>query len=185
MKNTYFTSYFPLIAILLYSMSFGIFTEMKLVKKLKDLGIYPGMLEFFSESGIKLALFFLMSLVFFMLLAALKVIAETMIELSFLFFSKDEIGENLKSIRTGSAFYLISGMLSLLTVHDMKGIIGMFLITTFIYFIFFVYKVSASLTGPGLIGLVFFHVMFWSTFTLGVIYLCVKLYNSMIESLPV
>jgi hypothetical protein len=185
MKNTYFTSYFPLISILLYSMSLGIYTEIKFVKKLKDLGIYSGMLEFFSESGIKLALFFLLSLAFFMLFAALKLIADTMIELSFLFFSKDKIGENLQTIRTGSAFYLVSGMLSLLTVNDLKGILGLFLITTFIYFIFFVYKVSGSLTGPGLIGLVFFHVLFWSTFTFGVVYLCVKLYNSMIASLPV
>lgn len=185
MKNTYITSHFPLISIILYSTSLSIYTEMELIKQLKNLGIYEGMLEFFSENGIKLSLFVLLALLFFMVFSALKLIADTVIGLSLLFFSKDAEGRFLNKFRTGSSFYLISGALSLLSVQHILGIAGLFAGTTLIYFIYFVYKVSASLSLAGLIGMVFYHVIFWFTFFLGIVYLGVKLYNSFLASLPI
>lgn len=74
MKNTYFTSYFPLISILLFSTSFSISTVMMVLKVLKRLDIYGGMLEFFSENGIKLALFIVFALIYFMIFSALSLL---------------------------------------------------------------------------------------------------------------
>lgn len=56
MKNAYLFSYLPIISILLFSLSFAIYGEMQMLKLFGNSGIYQGMLEFFSEAGIKLAL---------------------------------------------------------------------------------------------------------------------------------
>ncbi|MGM0875529.1 MAG: DUF5366 family protein [Bacillota bacterium] len=185
MKNTYFTSYFPLITILLFSTSLSIATVMIVIDYLQVFGIYDGMLEFFSNNGIKLALFILFALIYFMIFSALKLIANTVTELSLLFFSKDVAGENLTKIRGGSVFYLIGGALSLIVIQYPMAIVGMFLVATICYFVYVVYKISSSLTSSSLIGLVLFHVLFWFTFVLGNLYLCFRLYNSVMASLPV
>lgn len=96
MKNTYLFSYLPIGAILLFSLSFAIYGELQMLKLFGNLGIYQGMLEFFSEAGIKLALLIVLLLLFFMVFAALK--------LSLLFFSKDSEGKAMNSVRRGLSF---------------------------------------------------------------------------------
>ncbi|WP_096201627.1 DUF5366 family protein [Bacillus sp. FJAT-45350] len=184
MKNAYLTSHFPLFSIVLFSISFALFTEGYIVGILIELGIYDGMMEFFSEGGIKLTFLFLLWLFFFMLFSALKLIADTTIEISLLFFSKDEEGNDLHKIRSGSWIYLISSALSLALVQNITLLVALFAICTFTYFIYFVYRVSDSLTFVGTVGMIFFHILFWFTFTLTVVYALLKLYNSFIASLP-
>lgn len=185
MKNTYLTSYFPLISIILFSTSLSISTVIIMIDYLKTFGIYEGMLEFFSTNGIKLAIFSLFALLYFMVFSALKLIANTITELSLLFFSKDVAGESLTKIRSGSTVYLIGGAVSFLSVQNQLGIISIFLLATVCYFIFIVYKFNSSLTSFSLIGLVLFHVLFWFIFLLGTLYLLFRLYNSVLASLPV
>ncbi|KKI89966.1 membrane protein [Bacillus sp. SA1-12] len=185
MKNTYFTSYFPLITILLFSTSMSIATVIAVIEYLQAFGIYEGMLEFFSNNGIRLALFILFALLYFMVFSALKLIADTVTELSLLFFSKDVTGENLSKIRGGSAIYLIAGALSLAAIQVPLAIVAIFVLATGCYFVYIVYKISNSLTSFSLIGLVLFHVLFWFIFLLGTMYVCFRLYNSVMASLPV
>ncbi len=185
MKNTYLTSHFPLISILLFSTAFSLNAVAVIIDKLHDLGVYQGMAEFFSDSGIKLTLLFLLMLFFFMVFAALKLIADTTIELSLLFFSKDQEGTELTKIRSGSWLFLIGSILALLAFQKMMLITAIFVLVCFSYFIYFVYKVSNSLSSVGLIGVVFFHMFFWFSFVLAVTYAMLKLYNSFIASLPV
>lgn len=185
MKNTYLTSHFPLISIILFSISFSLYTEDVIIQKLYNLGVYNGMTEFFSEKGIKLTLLFLLVLFFFMVFAALKLIADTTIELSLLFFSKDKEGTELTKIRSGSWLYLVGSVLSLVFFQAIVVVVFIFTIVNFGYFIFFVYKVSSSLTPIGLIGIIFFHIFFWFASILSVSYAMIKLYNSFIASLPV
>ncbi|WP_053433871.1 DUF5366 family protein [Sporosarcina globispora] len=71
MKNTYLMSYFPLLAIILFSISLAIKTQIELVHFLQKSGIYNGLLEFFSEGGVKLSLTVLLLFVNFMVFAAL------------------------------------------------------------------------------------------------------------------
>src|SRR5690554_6258845 len=107
MKNIYLTSYFPLLSIILFSLSLSFRIEMLLLDFLKASGLYEGMREFFSDTGIKLALLILLLAIFFMVFAALKLIADTLNEISLLFFSKDLSGEALTKIRGGSFIYFI------------------------------------------------------------------------------
>jgi hypothetical protein len=186
MKNTYLTSYFPLISIIFYSVSLAAYFEMYLLEKLETMGIYQGMLAGISLKGeMKLSIFFLVSFFFFMLFSALKLLADTMIELSLLFFSKDIEGHNLNQIRRGTMIYLISGALSLLFVHHLIAILLIFITATAVYFIYFIYKISQSLSKTGLVGIMFFHVIVWFSFIAIIALLCLKLYNSILSSLPV
>lgn len=185
MKNTYLMSYFPLLAIILFGLSFSIHVEMLLVDFLRKTGIYEGMMEFFPDGGIQIALLVLLLAMFFMALAALKLIADTINELSLLFFSKDSEGNSLTQIRTGSIIYFVGGALSLLSINSLWGILVIFIVSTVIYFVYFVYKVSSLLSIAGLFGVVFFQVVVWSSMLVGVFYLGVKVYNSIMASLPI
>ncbi|WNS74776.1 DUF5366 family protein [Bacillus sp. DTU_2020_1000418_1_SI_GHA_SEK_038] len=185
MRNTYFMSYFPLLSIILFSLSLSIRVEKVLIEFLKKSGIYTGMLEFFSDGGIKLSLIILLLLLFFMVFSALKLIADTINELSLLFFSKDSEGDSLKQIRSGAVIFFVGSFLSLISMNSFIGIGVIFAATTALYFLYFVYKVSSSLSYLDLVGLIFFQVLFWSSFISGVIYLIVKVYNSLIASLPI
>lgn len=184
MKNTYLTSHFPLFSIFLFSTSFSLYAESWIVSQLIYFGLYEGMMDFFSEGGIKLTLLFLLLLLFFMIFSALKLISDTNIQLSLLFFSKDVEGNDLQRIRSGSWIFLIASALSLLVTNHLLLIVGLFIGAVFIYFVFFLYKVSESMTIMGMIGMVFFHMLFWFTFILTVAYALMKLYNSFIASLP-
>ncbi|MDP1417058.1 DUF5366 family protein [Peribacillus simplex] len=63
-----------------------------MLKLFGNSGICQGMLEFFSETGIKLALLIVLLLLFFMVFTVLKLISDTILELSLLLFSKGSGG---------------------------------------------------------------------------------------------
>ncbi|GAE25744.1 putative membrane protein [Halalkalibacter wakoensis JCM 9140] len=184
MSNRYITSHFPLISILLFSLAFAIYVQGFILNELVNLGIYSGMLEFISESGIKLTLLFLLLLFFFMVFSALKLLADTTIELSMLFFSKDEEGNELNKVRSGSWIYLAGSVLAVLLAQYLVVVVLLFIIASLSYFVFLVYKVSHTLNLPGLIGFIFFQVIFWSVFLLAVFFALLRLYNSFMASLP-
>ncbi|PLT30337.1 DUF5366 family protein [Peribacillus deserti] len=184
MKNTYFTGYFPLMAIILFSLSLAVCTEMKSITLLKQIGIYSGMREFFSEAGLKLTLLIVFLLVFFMVFSALKLISDTILELSLLFFSKDSEGKSLKGIRKCSIIFFIGGLASIGSSGWLPGIILIFLASTLTAFVYMVYQTSPVLTTAGLTGMIFFHTLVWSTLLLIVGFSLLKLYNSILASLP-
>lgn len=185
MKNTYLTGYFPLISIILFSLSYAIYSEIQVLEIVKTMGLYDGLLEFFSATGIKLTLLFMLFLLFFMLFAALKLISDTILQISLLLFSKDIDGEILKGARLGSIIYFIGGGVSILCTMSIVAISLVFFITTMVAFIYFVYKASFYLTSAGLVGLIFFHTFIWGCFFTAVGYSALRLYNSVLASLPI
>lgn len=185
MKNAYLTSHFPLISIMLFSLSFSIFTERFVSSYLREIGLYSGMIEFFSEQGIVLTLVFVLWLFYFMFFAALKLIADTINEVSLLFFSKEEEGVDLRLIKGGSWIFLIASILSFVAVIDILYLLSVFLLANIIYFIFFVYRVSAAMGPLSLIGMILFHMIVWITFIVTTGYLLLLLYSSILASLPI
>ncbi|MCK0470426.1 DUF5366 family protein [Halalkalibacter sp. APA_J-10(15)] len=185
MTNRYITSHFPLISIVLFSLALAIYVQGLILTELVNMGVYSGMLEFISENGIKLTLLFLLMLFFFMVFSALKLIADTTIELSMLFFSKDEEGTELSKARAGAWIYLIGSIISLFVANQLIFILALFLLANFIYFVFLIYKVSDVLSFAGLVGFIFFQVFFWGAFVISVLYALVRLYNSFMASLPI
>lgn len=184
MKNTYLTSHFPLLSIIMFSLSFAIYTENYVIDLLDKLGIYAGLIEFFTERGIKITLLFVLLLFFFMVFSALKLIADTIVQISLLFFSKDVEGKDLNKIRAGSWIYLCSAVIALLLSKYIELIVMIFLVATSVYFIYFLYKLNDSLSGFRIVGIVMFHLLFWSSFCLAIFYTLTRLYNGIIASLP-
>ena len=185
MKNTYLTSYLPLFSILLFSLTFSVYGVEVFVDIFKKIGVYPGMREFLSDMQLKLAILILLMVAFFMVFAALKLIAETINGISMLFFSLDSDGELYNRVRTGSMIYFIGGLLSVLSLKSFLGLLIIFALSSVVYFIYFVYKISPSLSKIGLFGVVGLQVFSWSSLFLTIFFVCLKLYNGVMASLPV
>ncbi|WP_261130256.1 YufK family protein [Bacillus sp. Marseille-Q3570] len=182
-KNTYLTGYFPLFAIILFSASFGFYSQVLLIGQLERLGIYRGMTELFSIGQVQVALWFVCALLFFMLFAALKLISDTLVELSLFFFSKESEGDTLKRIRGGSSIFLIGSLCSIVVVQTSTLLPIIFLLSCFIYFFYFVFKASNTLSIAGMFGLVFMHLFFWVSFSTGVTYSVLKVYKALMSGI--
>ncbi|RNA68469.1 DUF5366 family protein [Alteribacter keqinensis] len=185
MKNTYLTSHFPLISIVLFSLTLALYSERVIVSLLQEVGIYSGMVEVFSERGIQISLLFVLLFYFFMLFSALKLIADTVNEVSLLFFSRDREGSDLQKIRGGVWVFLIGSIIAVLLSFNIWYSTAAFFLACLGYFIFFVYRLGDSLSSASLVGMVFFHIFFWLTLTASVSYATLKLYNTIIASLPI
>ncbi|MFK2826533.1 DUF5366 family protein [Bacillus sp. B190/17] len=184
MKNTYLTGYLPLIAILLFSLSLALFTQGLVISLFKQVGLYTDVLELFTETELNLAIIFSLLVLFFFVIAGLKVVANTVNELSLLFFSKDTEGELLKAIRNGSIIFFVGGLISLISFSSLTGILIIFLLTAIGYLIFFVYKTSPSLSMANLIGIITFQIVSWSALGMTLALIGMKVYNGLLASLP-
>ncbi|GGA42173.1 DUF5366 family protein [Psychrobacillus lasiicapitis] len=184
MKNPYVFGFLPLITILLFSLTFSVFTMNKAIALFKVIGVYSGMREFLSDLELKLFLLIILVLIYFMLFSALKLIAETIHEIGMLFFSKDLEGKTISQARGGYVIFFVGAIISAVGLQSIQVLLLIFLATSFIYFIYVVFKLSNSMSLLGTIGLIMFEIIMWSLFLALVIYAMIKLYNGVIASLP-
>ncbi|CAM5218771.1 Membrane protein YufK OS=Ureibacillus acetophenoni OX=614649 GN=SAMN05877842_109129 PE=4 SV=1 [Ureibacillus acetophenoni] len=184
MKNPYLYSYLPLFTIILFSLSFGIFAVNQLLPFLSSIGVYSGMREFLSDIELRVFLLIILSLCFFMLFSALKLIGQTIHEVGMLFFSKDKIGETISVARGGYVIFFFGSLLSVIGIQSVSILMAIFAITVFIYFIYTIYKMSKFMTMVGMLGLIIFEILFWSIFVSLLLYILLKLYNGVLASLP-
>jgi Family of unknown function (DUF5366) len=185
LKNTYLTSYLPLFAILLFSLTFSVYGVDVLVDLFKKIGVYPGMREFLSDIQLKFVLLILLMIVFFMVFAALKLIAETINGVSMLFFSKDSEGQLYNRVRSGSMIYFIGGLVSSVSLKSFMGLLIIFAATSIVYFVYFVYKISVTVSKAGIIGVITLQLFTWSSLFMTVFLVILKLYNGVMASLPI
>lgn len=99
MKNPYIYGYLPLITILLFSLTFGMYAVGKSLQIFQAIGVYSGMREFLSDFELRVFLLIVFAIVFFMLFSALKLVGETIHEVGMLFFSKDNEGATVSQAR--------------------------------------------------------------------------------------
>lgn len=183
--NTYLTSYFPIFSITLFSISFATKLQSTVISLFKSIGMYNSLLEFFSEAGIRLAFIIFFSVLLFMVMSALKLIADTINELSLLFFSKDYNGETISKARSGSLIFFAGSILSLFGLYSYYLWGGILILTSLFYFVYFVHSASGKLSISGIIFVIIFQVLTWTVMLTGFVYLCIKIYNSLIASLPI
>ncbi|WP_144513940.1 DUF5366 family protein [Bacillus sp. FJAT-22090] len=184
MKNPYVFGFLPLITILLFSLTFSVYTMNKAIALFKVIGVYSGMREFLSDLELKLFLLVILVLVFFMLFSALKLIAETIHELGMLFFSKDLEGKTISQARGGYVIFFVGAAVSAVGSQSIHLLLAIFLATAFFYFIYVVFKLSSSMSLLGTVGLIMFEIIIWSLFLALILYAIIKLYNGIIASLP-
>lgn len=184
MKNPYLYGYLPLFTILLFSLTFGIYTVGVSLELLTSIGVYAGMREFLSDLELRVLLLIVFSLCFFMLFSALKLIGETIHEVGMLFFSKDNAGETISVARGGYVIFFFGSLASAFGIQSITILVIVLLLTVLVYFVYTVYKMSQFLSMQGTIGLIFFEVLFWAIFVTLILFVVLKLYNGILASLP-
>lgn len=183
MRNPYIFGYLPFVTIVLFSLTFGVFTVGQSMELFKEIGLYTGMREFLTDIQLRIFLLVLSTLLYFMMLAALKLIAETIHETAMLFFSKDVEGKSYNQARGGTVIYFFGALASAGGIHSIKVLLAILLVTTLIYFIYVVYKLNKYMTNVNTIGLIVYEVIVWGLLMSGVIYILLKLYNGVIASM--
>lgn len=184
MRNPYLYGYLPLFSILLFSVTFGIYTVGITLDIFSSIGIYAGMREFLSDLELKIFLLVVISLFYFMLFSALKLIGETIHEIGMLLFSKDKVGETVHAARGGYVIFFFGAIISSFAIQSLLILVVIFGITTITYFIFNIYKMSKYLSYTGLIGLTIFELLIWAVFIISLLFVGLKLYNGILASLP-
>lgn len=185
MRNPYLFGYLPFLTITLFSLTFGVYLVGASIIFFGQIGLYTGMREFLTDAQLRLFLLVIYSLAFFMIFSALKLIAETIHETAMLFFSVDAVGESYSEAKSGNLIYFFGALASVAGIQSVKVMLAIFLLTTFVYFIFTMFKLSKFMTMSSMIGLLFFEILVWSIFLSSVIYIVLKLYNGVLASLPV
>jgi len=184
MKNPYIFGYLPFVTIVLFSLTFGVYTVGMSVELFKGIGLYAGMREFLTDIQLRIFLLVIYALLFFMVFSALKLIAETIHETAMLFFSKDVEGKSYSEARGGNVIYFFGALASAGGINSFKLLAAIFLLTTFIYFVYVVFKLSKFMTIASTIGLLVFEITVWTILASTIIYILLKLYNGVIASLP-
>lgn len=184
MKNPYLYGYLPLITIILFSLTFGLFAVSESLQLFQAIGVYNGMREFLSDLELRFVLLIVFALLFFMLFSALKLLGETIHELGMLFFSKDKEGQTIHAARGGYVIFFFGAFASVIGIQSIVLLVVIFLATVFCYFIFNVYKMSQYMSITGVIGLIFFEIITWFLIVALVVYAVIKLYNGILASLP-
>ncbi|MDW0113567.1 DUF5366 family protein [Sporosarcina saromensis] len=185
MKNPYLFGYLPFLTITLFSLTFGVYMVGISMEFFSQVGLYTGMREFMTDTQLRLFLLLIYSLIFFMILSAMKLIDETIHETAMLFFSKDAAGESYYEAKSGNVIYFFGALASVAGIQSLKILLAIFLLTTFIYFVYRVFILSKFLTVIHTISLLFFEILVWAVFLSVIVYVILKLYNGMLASLPV
>lgn len=184
MKNPYLYGYLPLITILLFSLTFGMYAVGGALQLFQSIGVYSGMREFLSDFELRIFLLIVFALLFFMVFSALKLIGETIHELGMLFFSKDIEGETMSQARGGYIVLFVGATISAFAIQSLYFLVGIFVFTVIMYFIFVIYKMSDFLSIGGTVGLIVFELLSWMLLLSLIIYVVLKLYNGILASLP-
>ena len=184
MKNPYIFGYLPFVTIVLFSLTFGVYTVGVSVELFKEIGLYAGMREFLTDIQLRIFLLVIYALLFFMVFSALKLIAGTIHETAMLFFSKDVEGESYSEAKGGNVIYFFGSLVSAGGISSITVLAVIFLLTTFVYFIYVVYKLSKFMTIGRTIGLIVFEIIIWSVLISTIVYILLKLYNGVMASLP-
>lgn len=184
MRNPYVYGYLPFITIILFSLTFGLFTVTESLTLFKSVGIYSGMREFLSEIQLRIFLLIVFALVYFMVLAAFKLIGETIHELAMLFFSKDAEGKTVNEARGGYVIFFFGGIASAVGISSFWLLALIFVVTVFIYFVYVIYKLSNHMTLGATVGVMLFELTIWLIFLALIVYVVFKLYNGIVSSLP-
>lgn len=184
MKNPYIYGYLPLITIILFSLTFGLYSVTESVILFKKIGVYAGVREFMSEIQLRILLLIIIATIYFMIFSALKLIGETIHEMGMLFFSKDVDGKGMLALRGGNVIFFFGALISAIGISNLYILLAVFVVTVFIYFVYIIYKISVHVSFGASVGVMLFEIVMWAIIFTLIIYAFFKLYNGIVSSLP-
>lgn len=189
MKNPYLFSYLPFFTIMLFSLTFGVYTVGFSLSVFREIGLYDGLLEFLTDTQLRLFLLTVYALFYFMVFSALKLIAATIHETALLFFykaapAKESSFQHVSDERGGKLIYFIGALASAFAIQSLYGLMIVFLTVTFIYFVYNTYMLHHQLPFSAIIGIIFFEFIVWAVLLFAVVYILLRLYNGIAASIP-
>ncbi|WP_194841536.1 YufK family protein [Sporosarcina obsidiansis] len=184
MKNPYLFGYLPFVTVVLFSLTFGVYSVGESVIFFKEIGLYQGMREFLSDFQLRIFLLTMYALFFFMVFAALKLIAATIHETALLFFMREEADASYSASKSGAVIYFFGALASAVGIQSWKVLVLIFIVTSFVYFIYVVYKLSPFMPLTHTVGLIFFQIVVWSVLLAVIVYIVIRLYNGLLASIP-
>lgn len=189
MKNPYLFSYLPFFTIMLFSLSFGVYTVGYSLVLFRQIGLYNGLLEFLTDTQLRLFLLTIYALFFFMVFSALKLLATTIHDTAMLFFYKaipetDQPVQYIPDDRGGKLIYFFCALASVAAIQSILWLSVVFLAGTFTYFVYRTYKLHHQFPFSAIIGIIFFEIIVWAVLLSGVVYILLRLYNGITASIP-
>lgn len=184
MKNPYVFGNLPFLTTLLFSLTFGIYSVGFSIDIFKEVGLYAGLNEFLTDVQIRFSLLIVFIVIYFMVFAALKLIAETVHETAMFFFAKTYDLNNYRKLRSGNLIYFFGALLSIAGIQSLLILVAIFLGTTLIYALFILIQLGKELPISNVVGIIVFEVVVWALLVSLVTYSILKLYNGIMESLP-
>lgn len=189
MKNPYLFSYLPFFTIMLFSLTFGVYTVGYSLSIFREIGLYKGLLEFLTDTQLRLFLLTIYALFYFMVFSALKLIAATIHETAMLFFYRalppsDSPVQPFRDDRGGKLIYFIGALASSLAIQSILWLLIVFVAVTFIYFVYSSYKLHHQLPLSAIVGIIFFEFIVWAVLLSIVVYILLRLYNGIAASIP-
>jgi hypothetical protein len=182
-KNIYFFSYFPLVGTLLFSMAFSLFSFELLTDEAKKIGLYQGLSEYVSTTNLNMALFFVLCVFLMMLFSLLKLLGDTFIKLSLLFFSREREGLYFHVSQSASAIFVVGGLIALICSSNIYLLIICLVLTTVSFFGFVLYKLATKLSIYGMAGVISFQIGIWSAIAIASYLLVAKVLTYAINQL--
>ncbi|HJV46287.1 MAG TPA: DUF5366 family protein [Bacillota bacterium] len=190
-KKGNFTHYSIFFALLLFSTAFSLNAELWMIQKLNNFGLYHSLLEVLSEKYVKISLWIMLFLLFFMFFAALKLAAETLMELSIFVFVRsvqtEQTAETVeiktKGVSWSGRFFLVFGLISIFCFPFLIILILLFLLASVLSFMMTLYRLSDQMEVFQMIGFVFLNFFFWGASASTVVYILLKLFNGLTKSI--
>ncbi|WP_114570553.1 DUF5366 family protein [Exiguobacterium flavidum] len=176
--NVYLLSYAPLISILLFSTSLAIATSEIALRWLRQVGVYSELLQILSARDTKLLVWLGFLVIYFMVFSTLKLVSDTINQLGFAFFLKEQIGTTLGMLRPGAILLLVGGCASFAFMTSFPLVCGVLGISFLIYFIFYTIQISKMTSTAGAVGLILFLCLMWGILIAGLVWLILTLLNS-------
>lgn len=184
MKNPYLFGFLPLITILLFSMTFGLFAVNESLVLFKSIGVYAAMSEFLSDVELRIFLFICFAVLFFMVFSAVKLVGESVHTIGMLFFAKINEDNPPQESKVLYSILLIGACLSVIGINSFIVLIAIAIGTLLVYFIATMVRLTEYLGFGSVIGLLIFEFAIWTVLLVTLAYVLVKLYNSLLSSLP-
>lgn len=160
-KNIYLLSYIPFISVLMFGMAFSLYVYEYIRAQMMQLGLYEGLSAYITPEYLNIAVFVSILILMMMLLSFLKLFAEMLLKLSFMFFVKDDQGSYFIHSQTASLFYLAGGIASIFASSYILLVVAIFLFSTLCYFVYILYKMGDSVSILGVAGIILFQIFSW------------------------
>lgn len=184
MKNIYYTSYFALLAIILFTVAITLNLFQMTINFLSVSGILQPLTDLLPEKEIRILTFIGIAVIIYLALCGLKLISDMIWQVALLFFSKDNEGVAYLATKLNSYVFIIGGLIAVFLNSSLLYIAIIFFVTIISFIALFLFKQSSNFTVIGMIGFILFQLIIWAVLASGIMYAYFTIFAKFITSLP-